>query len=384
MRPAISSKIQALIIALAAGGFTVWWYFSPFPWLGIVMGILGSAFIYLILTTTRMERFRRLFFIGIFLFSLTALFIIVDILKPSSFLYWASQHQNWLTYYHPGETIGTLAYPCTRVVSQVLLGKAAFIPSFDIWQVTFPPTFNAFMLSLVPYAATGLAFGRGICGWICPFGGLSEAMVTGKKETWQLNFLKKKTVTPKGSYYSGLKEWVKDSKFAILITVILLSIFLAFPLVCTFCPVLWLSADVVFWSVIALIAFFSIILPFMTKRRWWCHICPIGAVFSLVDKISIFRVQINKNKCVQCYDCVQECRMYALSPDDLDKKRKPTVDCIRCGRCIEACPEGAVDFYFLNTRFKARGIFITLVVVAAILWYTWLIVIMADKLAGII
>jgi polyferredoxin len=236
---------------------------------------------------------------------------------------------------------------------------------------------------MVPYFVTAIIFGRSICGWICPFGGLPEAMVTGEKERWQLGFLKGEAVTASGFRYAGLKPWVKDIKYGILVAVVLLSISLAFPIICTFCPVLWLSSMLVFWTIIGLIAVFAVVLPFMTKRRWFCGICPLGALFSLVDKLSLFKVKIDKKKCSKCFDCVQECRMYALTPDAVQGPGKPDADCIRCGRCIEACPEGAVDIYWLGTSLKARTIFITLAIVAVLAWYIWFVVILADKIVGI-
>ena len=239
------------------------------------------------------------------------------------------------------------------------------------------------MLVLVPFFVTGLIFGRGFCGWICPFGGLNEAMVTGKKERWQLNFLKKKAATTSGFRYAGLKEWVKDAKYGILLALVLLSIFLAFPILCIFCPALWLAVMPIFWTIIAVIVVFAIILPFMTKRRWWCHICPMGAAYSLLNKISFFRIRIDKNKCIKCLDCVQECRMFALTPDDVEGKGTPDANCIRCGRCIEVCPEEAIDMYLLGTKIKVRGLFISLAIIAVLGWYIWFLVTILDKFIGL-
>ena len=149
------------------------------------------------------------------------------------------------------------------------------------------------------------------------------------------------------------------------------------------CPVLWLSAMPVFWTVIGLIAVFAVVLPFMTKRRWWCHICPMGAIYSLLNKISLFRVRIDKKKCIKCLDCVQECRMFALTPEAVQGKGAPDADCIRCGRCIETCSEDAVDIYWLGTQRKARSVFITLAIVAVLAWYAWFLVILADKAASL-
>jgi polyferredoxin len=299
---------------------------------------------------------------------------------PQAFLNWASRHT--IAYYRAGESLRSTVYPCTLTISQVFMGRATtFSASTGSWMVIFPTTLHAFLLVMIPFAATILVFGRGICGWICPFGGLPEAMITGNKERWHLNFLKKKTDKEAGRQFDGLKDWVKDVKYGVLLGGLLLGIFLVFPVVCLLCPVLWLSSMTVFWTVIGTMVVFAIVLPFMTKKRWWCQICPLGALFAMLDKISLFRVRIDTKKCDRCMDCVYECRMYALTSDSLDKKGKPDEDCIRCGRCIEICPEQAADLYFLNTGLKARNFFITAVVLAISSWYIWFVMILLGKWA---
>jgi len=380
MKPAVTSNKWAIIAAASVGGLALWWYFRPFTWLGAIMAVLFGAFTYFILTTSRMERFRRVLYITLFVTVLLSVIVGIASIGLDSFLTWVNIHQK--SYYVPGQTLGTLSYPCTRQVPQILLGRAAFLPGIGLWQTSFPSNLNGFLLILVPFLVTAIVFGRGFCGWICPFGGLNEAMVTGKKERWQLNFLKKVDATTGGFRYAGLKTWVKDIKYGMLVAVILLSIFL-FPIVCIYCPVLWLSALPFFWTMVGLGAVFAVALPFMTKRRWWCHICPLGATFALIDKISFFRIRIDKKKCVQCLDCVQDCRMYSLTPKLVAGSGSPDADCIRCGRCIETCPEEAVDMYLLGTSRKVRSVFISLAIITVLAWYTWFVVILADKIAGL-
>ncbi len=384
MKPAVKSNRHAILIALAVGGSALFWYLNFLPWLGAVIAVLGVALTFFILTTSHLERFRRWMFIGIFVFVLISFFIIIDIANPSWFMSWAESHRRWIDYYIPVMDIGALEFPCARLIPETLLGRTVYLPGLHAWQSTFPFSLQTLLVALVPFVITMLVFGRGICGWICPFGGLSEAMATGNNARWKLDFLKEKVPAASGFRYGGLKEWVKDFKYGILIAVILLSVFMVFPIICAFCPALWLSSMPAFWLVIGLIVLLAIVLPFMTKRRWWCLLCPIGAVFSLFDRLAVFRVRIDKDKCIECMECVQECRMYAIERENVKETGKPNSNCIRCGRCIEACPENAIDICLFGTNWIVRGLFITLLVIAAMLWYTWLIVIMSDKLMGII
>lgn len=383
MKPAIDSKGHASLLALAVGGAGLLWYFKFFPWLGVVVAVLIGLFSFFIFSTRHMERYRRWLFISIFVFTLISFLVIIDITNVSWFVSWAENHRRWIDYYIPVMNIGALEFPCARLIPETILGRTVYLPGFYSWQSTFPFSLQTLLLALVPFAITMLIFGRGICGWICPFGGLSEAMATGDNERWKLDFLKKKEPTTSGFRYGGLKEWVKDFKYGILVAVILLSIFMVFPIICAFCPALWLSSKPAFWLVIGLIVLLAIVLPFMTKRRWWCLLCPIGAVFSLFDRLAFFRVRINKDKCTECMRCVKECHMYAIERNDVIEAGGPNSNCIRCGRCIEACPEDAIDICWFGTNRIVRGLFIAFLIVAAMLWYTWLIVIMGDKLSSV-
>lgn len=377
---AVSSNIRAIIMALLVAGFALWWYFNPFPWLGATVAVISGAFTYFILITKRKQRLHRVLFISLFILFLATILVIIYVDNSlSSFLDWSSKHP--IEYYRAGESLRSTLFPCTLTISQVFLGQATYyLPATGSWMTTFPPSLDAFLLVMVPFAITMIVFGRSICGWMCPFGGLPEAMVTGKKERWQLNFLKKKTDTAGYSYYASLKEWVRDVKYGVLLASILLAVILVLPIVCLLCPVLWLTAMPAFWTITGLMVVFALVLPFMSKKRWWCHICPLGAVYSMLDRISFFRVRIDKNKCDKCLDCVHECRMYALTPDAVNKTNRPNEDCIRCGRCIEICPEDAIDVYLVGTPWRVRNTLISLAIIAILAWYMWFFFILLGKL----
>lgn len=367
-------------MALVVAGLALWWYYDPLPWFGASIAVISGVFTYFILKTRRKQNLHRALFISLFIIFLATLLMIIFINNNLfSFLDWVSTHK--IDYYEPGETIRSTIFPCTLTVSQVFLGQAAsFLPSTGSWLVTFPPSLDAFLLVMIPFTATILIFGRSICGWMCPFGGLPEAMVTGKKERWQLRFLKKRTDTTNYSHYSNIKEWVRDVKYGVLLASILIAVFLTLPVVCLLCPVLWITNIPVFWAIIGLMVVFAVVLPFMSKKRWWCHICPLGAFFSMFNKISFFRVRLDKNKCDKCFDCVNECRMYAMTPEAINKTYKPNEDCIRCGRCIETCPQDAIDVYFPGTSFRIRNTLIFLAIIAILAWYTWFVFILLGKL----
>ena len=77
--------------------------------------------------------------------------------------------------------------------------------------------------------------------------------------------------------------------------------------------------------------------------RPWCHFfCPFGLVSWLVEKVSIFRIKVDYDKCVSCEACSQACPSMVM--DAILKQDKVVPDCFSCGTCIEVCPAGAISF----------------------------------------
>jgi Fe-S-cluster-containing hydrogenase component 2 len=111
----------------------------------------------------------------------------------------------------------------------------------------------------------------------------------------------------------------------------------------------------------------------MTKRRWFCVLCPVGALINLVERLSPFEIKINKSKCVKDYSCLRECPTYAMTQESIDESSTPNIDCIKCYKCAEGCPTGAIDMYVRNSVLKARTWFIPLVILAAASWYLFFV-----------
>ena len=70
-------------------------------------------------------------------------------------------------------------------------------------------------------------------------------------------------------------------------------------------------------------------------------LCPLGAFYALFNRVSLFQMKVDRNKCVSCGKCAKACKM------DVDVTKTPNhTECIRCGMCIRACPTNAVSFRY--------------------------------------
>lgn len=183
----------------------------------------------------------------------------------------------------------------------------------------------------------GIFFGRVICGFLCPFGFLQELLY------------KIPVKKVKKSRWTRRLSLIKY--FILAVFVIIIPLAFAVPGFCKFiCPAGTLEGGVplvimnqglrrligwLFSWKLLLAAVIMIAAVFIF--RFFCRfICPLGAFYSLFNRISIFGVKVDENKCLHCGRCVRQCRM--------DVNKIGDRECIQCGECKDVCSAGAVSF----------------------------------------
>ena len=193
----------------------------------------------------------------------------------------------------------------------------------------------------------GVLLGRFICGFLCPFGWFQELLhkiPTKKFSTKKLKYL----------------TWIKYA--VLLVTVFLLpalavnDIGMGDPFFCKYiCPqgvlegAIPLSVvnsgirsalGVLFaWKFSVLIAVTAVSVLFYRPFCKW--LCPLGAFYALLNKVSLFQMKVDTGKCVACGKCAKACKMAV----DVTKTPNHT-ECIRCGMCVRECPTNAVRFRY--------------------------------------
>ncbi len=101
---------------------------------------------------------------------------------------------------------------------------------------------------------------------------------------------------------------------------------------------------------IAILAIFLFDL-FVLKHGWCGHLCPLGAFYSLLGKVTApLRISFDTPTCTHCLECVRVCP----EPQVLDFKlagehhKISSSECTNCGRCITVCPEDTLKFSIIN------------------------------------
>ena len=101
------------------------------------------------------------------------------------------------------------------------------------------------------------------------------------------------------------------------------------------------------WVFILAIFLFDL---FVLKHGWCGHLCPLGAFYALLGKLSPLKISFDKPTCTHCLECVHVCP----EPQVLNFKQAGKVgfissgECSNCGRCVTICPEDTLKFNFRN------------------------------------
>ena len=84
-----------------------------------------------------------------------------------------------------------------------------------------------------------------------------------------------------------------------------------------------------------------IILSILFYRPFCKWICPLGAIYSLFNRVSFLKIHVDHKKCVGCQKCSHVCKM---DVNVTDTPNHP--ECIRCGECMKACKTGAICYQY--------------------------------------
>ena len=193
----------------------------------------------------------------------------------------------------------------------------------------------------------GVLLGRVICGFLCPFGWFQELLH--KIPTKKLSTKKLKPLT-------YLKYVVLLVMVVLLPVLVTNQLGMGDPFFCKYlCPQGVLEGAIPLslanagiraalgslfkWKFIVLLT--VIVLSIVFYRPFCKWLCPLGAFYALLNKVSLFQMQVDQSKCVSCGKCARVCKM------DVDVTKSPNhTECIRCGMCIRACPTDAVSFRY--------------------------------------
>ncbi|MCK8824808.1 4Fe-4S binding protein [Fuchsiella alkaliacetigena] len=189
------------------------------------------------------------------------------------------------------------------------------------------------ILSTLPILVIYAVLGRAFCSWLCPVNTILEFLPI-DKERW--------------------KYYATQPKYLILFLLLVATFVIGLPVFELITPINILARAFAFAVGPELLLVAILIVLELIKPRVWCtSLCPLGAFYSLLGSKRLLRLQINHLGCSECYICEDSCAWGAGLLEPLINKEE-TINsswaCTNCGKCIDLCPETALEFSFTTGK----------------------------------
>jgi len=201
---------------------------------------------------------------------------------------------------------------------------------FATKHVIFPPR----LIALTVFIILVILANKLICGWGCQLGTLQDLIFRINRNRKHKGIIGKQIKIP-----FIISNSIRIFFFAIFTTI---AIFWALDIIGLidpfkiFAPIHLSIAGAIFVSLILIASLFT--------YRPWCNLfCPFGLVSWFFEKLSIFKIKVDYDKCISCQKCVTACPSTAMSAI-LKRDKKVIPDCFSCNSCKSACPTGAISY----------------------------------------
>lgn len=248
---------------------------------------------------------------------------------------------------------GLNCYSCPGALGACPIGSLQNGLADPFWRI---PVYVLGFLVLI-----GTLLGRFVCGWLCPFGWFQEL----------IHKIPLKKLHPEKK--PGLNRVLLQGKTLMLIALVILT-----PLIvrwvtgygitafCTYvCPSGTLMAGIPLllansglralagwlfsWKMSVLLA--VIVLSALIYRPFCRYLCPLGAIYGVFNRFSLYRVTVDESLCTRCGICTRHCPMSVPIPYDGNGP-----ECIRCGECAAVCPQNAIHCGFAVSKNQKKVI----------------------------
>jgi len=214
-----------------------------------------------------------------------------------------------------------------------LLAKIPLVDPFALLQVVA----TGHWVPQTAWLGAGIVFvayvvlGRVFCSWVCPLNMVTDLA----------GWLRQKLGLIREARIS------RATRYWVMVLALVVSAIVGVAAFEWVSPIAMLHRELIFGAGLGLLAAAGIfVVDLLVLKNGWCGtLCPLGAFYSLIGRIPLFRAQFHPERCDRCLDCVRVCP----EPQVINFKtitqtgRVVSGECTNCMRCVEVCPTRAFN-----------------------------------------
>ena len=224
-------------------------------------------------------------------------------------------------------------------------------------QLQFLPAVLALNLAvIIGLVLFTLAFGRLYCSVICPLGVYQDAVA--HVSVW----FKKRKKNSKPYSWSREVRWLRYGVWILFVAALLLGVqgFVALlapysaygRIITAVVPrSAWVWSLPTFCVAIATLLLVSI-LAWKGGRTYCNTVCPVGTTLSFFSRFALFRPVIDADKCRNCKVCEHHCKASCI---DISRHSIDYSRCVDCFNCLSDCKFGALHYRFRGVAGREKA-----------------------------